>query len=166
MLVGDESLQFRFVDSKTDPHTVPHFISYDNAAQQLTAEAGIMQHLTLGINTLSSSHKASEYRFWNVSAYTSARLENPNVGYYLYIKASRTTQAAEFILSETAKKMDGDAAVYYFLVGVLNREYDGARSFVTLYGFTEVLPGRITTDRVVSGDGDSYFDMIANALKL
>lgn len=166
MLVGDESLQFRFVNSKTEPNTVPHLITYDNALQQLTAAAGIMQHLTLGINTLSSSHKASEYRFWDVSAYTSARLENPNVGYYLYIKASRTSQAAEFILSETAKKMDGDAAVYYFLVGVLNREYDGARSFVTLYGFTEVLPGRITTDRVVSGDGDSYFDMIANALKL
>lgn len=40
------------------------------------------------------------------------------------------------------------------------------RSFVTLYGFSEVLPGRVTTDRVVSGDGNSFFDFVANALKL
>lgn len=29
-----------------------------------------------------------------------------------------------------------------------------------------MLPGRITTDRVVSGNGDSYFDMVNNAMKL
>ena len=29
-----------------------------------------------------------------------------------------------------------------------------------------MLPGRITTDKIVSGDGTSYFDMLANALKL
>ena len=49
---------------------------------------------------------------------------------------------------------------------MLNSEYDGERSFVTLYGFSEILPGRITTDRIVSGNGDSYFDMLANAMKL
>lgn len=37
---------------------------------------------------------------------------------------------------------------------------------MTLYGFTEVLPGRITTDRIVSGDGSSYFDLLNAALKL
>ena len=30
---------------------------------------------------------------------------------------------------------------------------------MTLYGFTEVLPGRITTDRIVSADGNTYFDL-------
>lgn len=167
MLVGDESLQFRFVDNEEDPHTVPHSITYDNSTHQLTADAGLMQHLTLGIDSLSSSHKAEEYRFWGVSAYTSASLvDTPNTAYYLYIKASRDNNAAEFYLSATPKKMEADPNVYYFLAGVLNKEYDGERSFVTLYGFTEILPGRVTTDRVVSGDGDSYFDMVANAMKL
>lgn len=166
-LIGDESLQFRFVDNEENPHTVPHFISYDNEAAQLKADAGLMQHLTLGINSLSSSHAPKEYRFWRVSSYTSASLaDSPNTAYYLYIKANRENNAAEFILSEEAKKMEADANVYYFLTGVLNKEYDGERSFVTLYGFTEILPGRVTTDRVVSGDGDSYFDMVANAMKL
>lgn len=166
MLVGDESLQFRFVNNTETPSTVPDGIEYNNTTRQLTAPAGIIQHLTLGISSLSSEHKASEYKFWNVQAYSSSYLDDGSKRYYLYIKANRTTQTAEFILSETARKMESESAVYYFLVGVLNSEYDGERSFVTLYGFTEILPGRITTDRVVSADGDSYFDMVENRLKL
>ncbi len=166
MLVGDESLQFRFVNSRTAPQPVSHSVVYDNTTKQLTAAAGLLQHLTLGINSISASHTASEYKFWDVSAYTSARLDDGDKRYYLYVRANRTTSAAEFILSETAKKMEAETAYYYFLVGILNSEYDGERSFATLYGFTEVLPGRITTDRIVSSEGNSYFDMVANAMKL
>lgn len=165
-LVGDESLQYRFVDNATDPHTVAHLISYDQENKQLSADGGLMQHMTLGIKDVSSSHKADEYKFWRVAPYTSARLENADTAYYFYIKANRDNEVAEFMLSEKAIKMESDASVYYFLCGILNKEYDGERSFVTLYGFTEILPGRITTDRIVSGDGDSFFDMVANAMKL
>ena len=49
---------------------------------------------------------------------------------------------------------------YHLLVGILNSEYEGERSFVTLYGFTEVLPGRITTDKIVSSNGLTYFDLL------
>lgn len=166
MLVGDESLQFRFVNSKTNPVQVAHSITYDIEAKQLSAEAGIIQHMTLGIASISSAHKASEYKYWNMSAYTSGRLDNGSKKYYLYAKVSRTAQTGSFILSETAIKMEAVSGFYHLLVGVLNSEYDGVRSFVTLYGFSEVLPGRVTTDRVVSGDGNSFFDFVANALKL
>lgn len=166
MLVGDESLQFRFVNSKTNPVQVAHSITYDIEAKQLSAEAGIIQHMTLGIASISSAHKASEYKYWNMSAYTSGRLDDGSKKYYMYAKVSRTAQTGSFILSETAIKMEAISGFYHLLVGVLNSEYDGVRSFVTLYGFSEVLPGRVTTDRVVSGDGNSFFDFVANALKL
>lgn len=166
MLVGDESLQFRFVNSKTNPVGVAHSITYDNTTKQLTAAAGIIQHLTIGISSLSSSHAASEYRYWDMPEYTSGRLDNGETKYYLYAKVSKTAQTGSFLLSETAIKLEGVSGYYHLLVGVLNSEYDGERSFVTLYGFSEILPGRITTDRVVSGDGNSYFDMVANAMKL
>lgn len=166
MLVGDESLQFRFVNSKTNPVQVAHNITYDIEAKQLSAEAGIIQHMTLGIASISSAHKASEYKYWNMSAYTSGRLDDGSKKYYMYAKVSRTAQTGSFILSETAIKMEAVSGFYHLLVGVLNSEYDGVRSFVTLYGFSEVLPGRVTTDRVVSGDGNSFFDFVANALKL
>lgn len=166
MLVGDESLQFRFVNSKTNPVQVAHSITYEIEAKQLSAEAGIIQHMTLGIASISSAHKASEYKYWNMSAYTSGRLDDGSKKYYMYAKVSRTAQTGSFILSETAIKMEAVSGFYHLLVGVLNSEYDGVRSFVTLYGFSEVLPGRVTTDRVVSGDGNSFFDFVANALKL
>ena len=166
MLVGDESLQFRFVNSKTNPVGVAHSITYDNTTKQLTAAAGIIQHLTIGISSLSSSHAASEYRYWDMPEYTSGRLDNGETKYYLYAKVSKTAQTGVFLLSETAIALEGVSGYYHLLVGVLNSEYDGERSFATLYGFSEILPGRITTDRVVSGDGNSYFDMLANALRL
>lgn len=160
MLVGDESLQFRFVNSKTSPVPVTHRIVYDNETKQLTAEAGIIQHMTLGINTVSASHKVSEYKFWNMTAYTSAVLDDGKKKYYLYAKVSKTAQTGVFILSENAIKLEGVSGFYHLLVGVLNSEYNEERSFVTLYGFTEILPGRITTDKIVSTDGNTYFDLL------
>lgn len=166
MLVGDESLQFRFVSSKTTPTQVSHTINYDQETKTLKAAAGLIQHLTLGVSSLSSSHKPEEYLYWNVEEFESARLEDGSKKYYLYAKVSKTADKGVFFLSETAKTLNGVDGHYCLLVGVLNSEYNGERSFATLYGFTEILPGRVTTDRVVSGDGNSYFDMLANAMKL
>ncbi len=166
MLVGDESLQFRFVSSKTNPTQVSHTINYDKETKTLKAAAGLIQHLTLGVSSLSSSHKPEEYLYWNVEEFESAKLEDGSKKYYLYAKVSKTTDKGVFFLSESAKTLNGVDGHYCLLVGVLNSEYNGERSFATLYGFTEILPGRVTTDRVVSGDGNSYFDMLANAMKL
>lgn len=166
LLVGDESLQFRFVNSKTTPVQVAHSIVYNNETKQLTAAAGIIQHMTLGISSISSSHKADEYKYWSMEAYTSSRLEDGTKKYYLYAKVSKSAQTGVFILSENAIKLEDVSGFYHLLVGVLNSEYNEERSFATLYGFTEILPGRVTTDRVVSGDGNSFFDFVANALKL
>ena len=160
MLVGDESLQFRFVNSKTNPVPVTHRIVYDNETKQLTAAAGIIQHMTLGINTVSASHKVSEYKFWDMTAYTSAVLDDGKKKYYLYAKVSKTAQTGVFTLSENAIKLEGVSGFYHLLVGVLNSEYNEERSFVALYGFTEILPGRITTDKIVSTDGNTYFDLL------
>ena len=166
MLVGDESIQFRFVSSKTNPTQVSHTINYDQETKTLKAAAGLIQHLTLGVSSLSSSHKPEEYLYWNVEEFESARLEDGSKKYYLYAKVSKTADKGVFFLSESAKTLNGVDGHYCLLVGVLNSEYNGERSFATLYGFTEILPGRVTTDRVVSGDGNSYFDMLANAMKL
>lgn len=170
MLVGDESLQFRFVNSMTTPQQVEDGITYNQTEKTLHCPSGIIQHMTLGIEAVSASHEASEYRFWTMEEYTSGRLDDGDAKYYLYAKVSKDASKATgtFYLSTTAIKMESDAdtANYYLLIGILNSEYDGERSFATLYGFTEVLPGRITTDRIVSSEGNSYFDLVGNAMKL
>lgn len=160
LLVGDESLQFRFVNSKTNPVTVNHVVTYDKDTMVLHCPAGIIQHMTLGINTLSASHKANEYKYWDISEYNSPSLFEPEKKYYLYIKANKSASAGSFLLSETAIKLEQVQGYYHFLTGILNSEYEGERSFVTLYGFSEILPGRVTTDKIVSTDGNTYFDLL------
>lgn len=162
MLVGDESLQFRFVASKTDLTAVGDGITYDNTAKQLHIPHGFIQHMTLGIGTISSSHADSEYKVWEMNEYLSPYLDNGAKKYYLYAKVSRTdtTVKGDFLLSDRAIKMTDVAGYYHLLVGILNSEYDGERSYVSLYGFSEILPGRITTDKIVSSDDKTYFDLL------
>lgn len=166
LLVGDESLQFRFVSSRATPTPVVHEIRYDSATKQLRVGAGLLQHLTIGIKSISSAHSPKEYRFWDIPAFTSGRLDVEEKKYYLYVRVPRNGNSGAFYLSETAKSMDSEPNFYHLLVGILNSEYGGERSFVQLYGYSELLPGRITADRLVSSDGRSYFDMVANAMKL
>lgn len=157
LLVGDESLQFRFVDGKTNPQTVdPDFI-YDDSSEVFTAPRSILQHMTLGISEIKGGHEPSEYKFWDLPAFVSPPLGDFGK-LYLYARCGKSSEAGEFLLSEEPHKMD-EGGYYYFLVGLMGSRYDGVRSFVTVYGFTEVLPGRITVDRIVSTDGKCYFNL-------
>jgi hypothetical protein len=160
MLVGDESLQYRFVNSKTNPVVVNHDISYNSSTKVLNAPAGIIQHMTLGITSLSNTHAASDYKYWDMAEYNSPSLTNPEKKFYLYAKCSKDNQSGMFLLSETAIALEQIDGYYHLLVGILNSENNGKRSFATLYGFTEILPGRITTDKIVSSDGKTYFDLL------
>lgn len=160
MLVGDESLQYRFVNSKTNPVVVNHDISYNSSTKVLNAPAGIIQHMTLGITSLSNTHAASDYKYWDMAEYNSPSLTNPEKNFYLYAKCSKDNQSGTFLLSETAIALEQIDGYYHLLVGILNSENNGERSFATLYGFTEILPGRITTDKIVSSDGKTYFDLL------
>lgn len=165
MLVGDESLQFRFVQSRENPQPVAHAETYNDETKILSIEGGTLQHMTLGITAISTSsgHAASEYRFWTLPAFDSPTLSESDKGYYVYAKVSRTEDTGVFYMSETARSMEADPDCYYLLMGILNSELDGARSYVSLYGFSEILPGRITTDVLRDPDGNLIIDL-ANAL--
>lgn len=165
MLVGDERLQFRFVDDNLS-QVSPHFV-FSADTKQMTCPQAILQHLTLGVKDITSDkgRDAKKYKKWSLPLYVSPVLTDPKAKFYLYAKCSTTAETGEYILSQAAHKLQ-EGTNYYFLVGILNSEYDGERSFVTMYGFTEILPGRITTDRVVTPDASSFFDLVANAFKL
>lgn len=169
LLVGDERLQYQFVSEPGSTEAVPHNITWNEDTKQLIAPAGTIQHLTLGIDTIRSSHEPNEYLYWNVAEFESAALTDGSVKYYLYICAPKQFSGnagnAVFRLETVAHKLE-EGSNYWLLVGVLNTEYDGERSFATLYGFTEILPGRITADRLLASDGQSYFDMLNAAMKL
>lgn len=80
MLVGDESLQFRFVDSSLRP--IQYHITYNQETKQLIAPATILQHMTLGIDTITSDRSKTEYKHWNIKGYTSPVLDKLSQQYY------------------------------------------------------------------------------------
>lgn len=60
LLVGDESLQFRFVDSRTNPQTVEPGFVYNDDTEVFTAPKSILQHMTLGSSEIKGEHQADE----------------------------------------------------------------------------------------------------------
>lgn len=176
LLVGDESLQFDYIASTSQPENVVACnFKWNEKEKTINCDKTAIIHYTVGINDLSSSHTSKERKKWDVMGLASGALTDASKKYYIYIKCpyssfnsdNVSTETAEFILSETAKSMDDtDNSCYYFLAGILNSEYDGTRSFVAMNGFTEITPGQILADRLISKSGTSYFDMLNNAIKL
>ena len=102
-----------------------------------------------------------------MTRYVSPVLSDGSSKYYLYAKVPVSGKdSGTFILDEKSIKMTDVSGYYLLLVGILNTEYDGERSFAPLYGFTEVLPGQVRTDKIMSADGNSWIDLLSGAMQL
>ena len=156
LMVGDKSLQFVFVASPTATGSVTHNVTWDESRGILHADRGYLRHMTLGINTLSSEHKPSEYKTWTLPAYDYAvRTDQKTI--HLYAKVERNGASGVFFASDTSKTMEAEAGYYYLYLGMLSQAPN--RAFTPLYGYSEVLPGQIRTDKIATPDGSSYFDL-------
>lgn len=156
LMVGDKSLQFVFVASPTATGSVTHNVTWDESRGILHADRGYLRHMTLGINTLSADHKPSEYKTWTLPAYDYAvRTDQKTI--HLYAKVERNGANGVFFATDTAKAMEAEANYYYLYLGMLSPAPN--RAFTPLYGFTEVLPSQIRTERITSADGSTSINL-------
>ena len=155
-LVGNKAGQFAFVANKTNPITVPHTLYFDRNNKQINAGSGWIKHYTLGTTDIKPSHSATDYKYWYVSSFVSGRLDDKAKTYYLYIKASKTAETAQFVLSENKIGMEEVAGFYHFLYATVNSEYDGERGIAQFNGFTEITGGQMVTNKISSGNGEQY----------
>lgn len=167
LLIGDERLQFDFyaLDSETK---IDAPVKYNTTTGDIECGACRVIHHSIGgdsnkINAISDSHT---YGVFNVAETTIDTPDKDDSQYYLYITIYKSSaQSGKWQILEVGTEgaslafYDSDNQAYNLLAGIFNAKYDGERSFAPLYGFTEILPGRITTDRIVSGDGVTYFDL-------
>lgn len=170
VLVGHESLQFRFVNRipTADGQAVTevdHSFTYDAARKVLSTPTGILQHMTLGIDSLAPSHKVTEYKYWNMAAYTSPCLGDDTEAMYLYARCAKLGSSGSFLLSKEPMDLD-DGSYYNLLCGALSTEVDGQRSFSTLYGFSEIGPGWMRLNKIINMDGTQYWDMLSKAFRI
>lgn len=167
LIAGDESLQFEFIDSTTVPTVITPVISCTGgrltiAYSNTTEVPFYLRHRTLGQTTMSTATAERTYLTWEVYNWQSGDLD-PEKPYYVYARCPHdTTMQATFKVSDTAIAMDADADAYTLLLGFLNTAADANadRTFAQMYGYTEILPSRITTDKIVSADGKTYFDLV------
>ena len=165
-LVGNKSGQFAFVANKINPITVPHTLYFDRNNKQINAGSGWIKHYTLGTTDIKPSHSAADYKYWYVSQFVSGRLDDKAKTYYLYIKANKAIETAEFVLSETKISMEQEAGFYHFLYATVNSEYDGERGIAQLNGFTEITGGQMVTNRIASGNGQQFIALYDDRIEI
>ena len=159
-LVGNKSGQFVFVANKTNPITVPHTLYFDRNNKQLNAGSGWIKHYALGTTDIKPNYSAADYKYWYAPAFVSGRLDDKAKTYYLYIKASKVVETAQFVLSETKIDIEQEAGYYHFLYATVNSEFQGERGIAQLNGFTEITGGQIKTDKITSGNGEQFIQLL------
>lgn len=167
MLVGDESLQFTFVETVGSNDKSPHQEYFDLETKTFKCDAGILKHYTLDVTEIRSKFD-QKYHYWSIPAYESAVLDDAEKEYYVYAVVNADGEDGDFRLEPDPldlRIVDEDGKdKYCLLLGLLLKEYESSRDFMPLYGFTQVLPGQITTDVIRSADGDTYFDLANNEI--
>ena len=165
-LIGNKSTQFDFVVSKANPIKAPHTLYFDKNTKQINAGSGWLKHFTLGSSDITPNRDTNSYKYWNIPAFVSGRLDDKAKTYYLYIKASKASEIGEFILSENKIDIEQEAGYYHFLYATVNSEYNGERGIAQLNGFTEITGGQIKTDKITSGNGQQYIHLFDDHIEI
>ncbi|MFR9165949.1 MAG: hypothetical protein ACLVKO_06935 [Dysgonomonas sp.] len=193
LVTGSDSLQFCFLDKKG---TQTDFATPDYSFEGKTVNMAnnidyTLRHLTIGItdkesgealeNTMmpkpeSGQEDKRKFREWLITHVEGGQTPNGSVillddakPFYLYAKCPVGGDTGTYCFSTSSKKLietEDGTQYYYFWIGILNSEHDRVRSWRTMYGFTEILPGQITVDKIMNSNAESYWDMANNRFRM
>ncbi len=159
LLVGSEQCQFEFVSGKDSDTVVDHDAGYGKGSGTFHCAAGWVRYQS-GSSIMTGN---PAWLYAHAPAFTSGALttDNADKAYYVYMRVSGTE--GEFLMSDTPKNLT-DGNDRYLLLGILDKEQFGNRSWCPMYGYTEITPGRIRVDKIISTDGKTYFDLANNEI--
>ena len=141
LATGARSQQFVLQNTRFEPNTV-------------RVVGGTLVHYTI----------AETVKSWQLNTATFSNLVSGTV-YYIYARCQKTGTAGNIVFDTVQRKVDSDPTYYYFLVGSLSSaitDTDGkrpARLIALTYGATTINGRFLTTGRIQSGDGQTYFDL-------
>lgn len=141
--VGAKSMQFALQDVVFEPN-------YNGGKNAVRVSAGTLTHYAID----------EQPRTWRV-AQTISQLGEDSTPYYIFARCPKVGNAATMIFRKTPIKVEQEAGVYHFWVGVVN-SVDAtlqARSMSLTYGFSTINGRFIKTGRIESADGSTYFDL-------
>lgn len=141
--VGAKSMQFALQDVVFEPN-------YQGEKNAVRVSAGTLTHYAI----------EEQPRTWMVAQVVS-QLSEGSTPYYIFARCPKAGNAATMTFSKSPIKVEQEAGVYHFWVGVVN-SVDAtlqARSMSLTYGFSTINGRFIKTGRIESADGSTYFDL-------
>ena len=141
--VGAKSMQFGLINTVFEPN-------FNGNPNLFKWKGGVLTHYTIDPDKARSWVMADgEITFTD------------NEARYIYARCNRNGEDGVFEFSKEQHKVEEEATVYYFLIGVLNSvdTETKVRSIALTYGFTMINGRFIKTGRIESADGTTYFDL-------
>ena len=162
LLQGDPSLQWLFVESATSARRVEHVVRYSNTYKKLSVPAGVIRHLTMGIEGVRPDRPLSDYKTWDVPG-IEVDVDDAVRNLYVYARCSKTDNTGTFVTSDGFKPMEGEDGYYHLLVGMLSSLPN--RVFTPLYGLVEIPAAAIRIDKLISPDGEFVIDLVRKEIR-
>lgn len=152
LAAGARSQQFVLQNTMFEPN-------YEGNPNTVKVVGGTLVHYTI----------AETVKSWQLNTATFSGLVSGTV-YYIYARCQKTGTAGNIVFDTVQRTVDGDPTYYYFLIGSLSSvitDTDGnrpARLIALTYGATTINGRFITTGRIQSVDGQTYFDLDAGEI--
>ena len=115
LMLGDQSLQYKFTASRNSLTDIDCPIVYDAALKQMYCSPASLIHMTLGVESIvpADARTASDFKGWNLSEKFSETLEDGKAR-YVYVKASVSNEDdAYMVVSESAIAMNAESGYYH-----------------------------------------------------
>lgn len=152
LLVGDKSLQYEFIDSPQSQRAITFNIGY-NQKRQIEVSEAWLKHYTLEIEAVKPQQKC---RIWHLQAFVSGELQVEQ-NYFLYARVEKGSDNGFFSISQD-KLPQQEESLYNLLVSVVAWS-GGEHQISKMYGYSQVLPGQITTSTLSSSDGSAIIEL-------
>lgn len=152
LATGARSQQFVLQNTRFEPN-------YEGNPNTVKVVGGTLVHYTI----------EETVKSWQLNTATFSNLVSGTV-YYIYARCQKTGTAGNIVFDTVQRKVDGDPTYYYFLIGSLSSvitDTNGnrpARLIALTYGATTINGRFITTGRIQSVDGQTYFDLDAGEI--
>ena len=157
LLLGDQRTQLRFVSP------TPWQPVWNKQRSVVVLPEGVIEHQTLGLPATISSAEPTRKR-WTLSRLESPHLSEAGKPYYIYAQVPKSGDRGAYRMEEQHLPFE-TSTNWNLLLGTLSSaDASGSRSFARLYGFTEVLPGQMRTERIASPDGTFVLDLVSKQI--
>ncbi len=95
---------------------------------------------------------------WTLTGSTKTHADDAQY-YYVYARCDRSGSTGDFLCTSSQYQVNTGSTYYYFLIGVVHSVIDNVRGISLTYGQTNINGKFISTGKIQSQDGNTWFDL-------